>query len=489
MADEPHVVSLKEGYDEPRDADIEKGDLGREDDITKKSSDDGSQVTEILEGDKVYPTVEDQAVLSSDLQKVSTEKDYSSFTNWEKKFIVFAATMGAFFSPFTAQIYFPAITSIAKDLKVSNSKINLTMTTYMILQATAPAFIGGFSDTAGRRPAYIICFTIYIIADIALALQNNYVALLILRMVQSGGSSGTVALANAIVADIATSAERGIYIGITSLTGILAPSLGPILGGILSQYAGWKWIFWFLAILAGCFFIPMLLFMPETCRKIVGDGSIPPPTWNRSFMNHINEKRREKAGLGPPDYAERDALKKKRGKIRFPNPLDTLVVATEKEGFLILFFAGIVYAGFYAVISGMPSQLKDIYGYDDVKVGLMYLPLAGGSVVAAFTQGRFIDWNYRRHAQKLGIVVQKRKMQDLSNFPIERARLEVAMPFLLLACLSTISYGWILDKRTSVAGPIVMLFVQGFGLIASTQCISILIVDINPELAVEEREK
>jgi MFS family permease len=60
-----------------------------------------------------------------------------------------------------------------------------------ILQATAPAFIGGFSDNAGRRPAYMVCFIIYIAADIALALQNNYVALLILRMVQSGGSSGT----------------------------------------------------------------------------------------------------------------------------------------------------------------------------------------------------------------------------------------------------------------------------------------------------------
>ena len=82
----------------------------------------------------------------------------------------------------------------------------------------------------------MICFTIYIIADIALALQNNYVALLILRMVQSGGSSGTVAIANAVVADVATSAERGLYIGITSLTGILAPSLGPILGGVISQY-------------------------------------------------------------------------------------------------------------------------------------------------------------------------------------------------------------------------------------------------------------
>lgn len=61
--------------------------------------------------------------------------------------------------------------------------------------------IAGFSDKAGRRPAYFICFTIYIIANLALALQNNYIALLLLRMLQSGGSSGTVALANGVVGD------------------------------------------------------------------------------------------------------------------------------------------------------------------------------------------------------------------------------------------------------------------------------------------------
>lgn len=313
--EQPSVL-LNDGRDEPQIVNIEKKNH-KTDNEENRDSQDVSQGTKVNKGAKISPTTEDQAVPANELQRVSTEKDYSSFTNWEKKFIVFAATMGAFFSPFTTQIYFPAITSIAKDLHVSNSKINLTMTTYMvrfspsrypflsrvprtntstqqILQAIAPAFIGNLSDTAGRSPGYIASFTIYIIADIALALQKNYVALLVLRMVQSAGSSGTVALANAVIADIATSAERGIYIGITSSATILAPSLGPILGGILSQYAGWKWIFWFLAIFARLFFIPMLLFMPETCRKIVGDGSIPPPSWNRSLMNHIDVEKEAK---------------------------------------------------------------------------------------------------------------------------------------------------------------------------------------------------
>jgi MFS family permease len=300
-------------------------------------------------------------------------------------------------------------------------------------------------------------------------------------MVQSGGSSGTVALANAIVADIATSAERGIYIGITSLTGILAPSLGPKLGGILSQYAGWKWIFWFLAILATAFFIPMLLFMPETCRKIVGDGTIPPPKWNRSFMNYINEKRRLKQGI-QPNYTERERLAKQR-RIRFPNPIGTLIVATEKEAACILFFAGIVYAGFYAIISGMPSQLKDIYGFNDFKVGLMYLPISGGSPAAAFPHGKIIDGSFHREGKRLGMNIVKSRQQDLSNFPVEKARLQVALPMLFLASLCTICYGWILHFRTNLAGPCIMLFFLGYTLIASTQTISILIVDINPGIA------
>jgi hypothetical protein len=86
-------------------------------------------------------------------------------------------------------------------------------------------------------------------------------------------------------------------------------------------------------------------------------------------MTYVVEKRRLKEG-NPPDYAQRDALAKER-RIRFPNPLATLVVASEKEGALILGFAGIVFAGFFAVISGMPSQFKEIYGYNDLVIGLM----------------------------------------------------------------------------------------------------------------------
>ena len=175
----------------------------------------------------------------------------------------------------------------------------------------------------------MICGIIYIVANIGLAVQNSYSALLVLRCVQSAGSIGTVALANAVVADIVTSSERGIYIAYTSVAPQARSSLGPIVGSLLARYAGWHFIFWFLVIIAAVVFTPLALFMPETCRKIVGDGSIPPPKLNRCVTNALHERKAVREGK-PILWDKRDELARTRH-LQFPNPLSVLRLLLQKE--------------------------------------------------------------------------------------------------------------------------------------------------------------
>jgi MFS family permease len=319
---------------------------------------------------------------------------------------------------------------------------------------------------------------IYLGANVGLALQNNYAALMVLRCLQACGSSGTVALANAVAADIITSAERGEYISYTSVGGILAPTLAPFLGGVLSQYAGWRWIFWFLFIFAIAFFTPFLIFFPETCRRIVGNGSIPPPRLNQSLPSYLRERRLKKDGR-TEIFAERDRRLAERH-IRFPNPIGTLRIVFDKVAGLTLLGNGLLFSCYYAVTASLPSQFHLRYGLDDFEVALIFLPFGVGGILSAFTTGKIIDWNYRRHAIRLGFPVERNRQSDLSKFPIERARLEIALPVIFIGGAAILLYGWLIQANVHISGPCIILFLVGYSITAGFNCMNILLVDMYP---------
>lgn len=112
------------------------------------------------------------------------------FTPWQKRWIVFLAASAAMFSPMSSFIFYPAIKMIADSLHVTIGLVNLAITSYMIVSGIVPALLGNAADKFGRRPIYILALSLYFVANLGLALQNTYAGLLVLRMLQSAGSSG-----------------------------------------------------------------------------------------------------------------------------------------------------------------------------------------------------------------------------------------------------------------------------------------------------------
>ena len=110
----------------------------------------------------------------------------------------------------------------------------------------------------------------------------------------------------------------------------------------------------------------------------------------------------------------------------------------------------------------------------------MFIPLGAGSILAAFTAGRMVDHNYRRHATLLGIPIVRNRAQDLTNFPIEKARLQVAFPVAFISGAAVIGFGWTVIHKTSLAGPVITMFVAGWGLTSSVQVLMVLLVDLFP---------
>jgi hypothetical protein len=115
---------------------------------------------------------------------------HSAFTQGEKQWISSAVSFSTMFSAMSGLIYYPVLVPVARDLGVSVSLINLTVTSYFVMAAVAPAFMGDMADQSGRRPVLLLLFVLMTAANVGIALQRSFAALLVLRMVQSAGASG-----------------------------------------------------------------------------------------------------------------------------------------------------------------------------------------------------------------------------------------------------------------------------------------------------------
>jgi len=129
--------------------------------------------------------------ISTSTASIPLPPPYSLFTRRQHVLVLCLASYAASFSPLSSFIFFPAIDDLSQALQVPVGRINLTITSYMIVAGLAPALLGDLADKIGRRPVYLFMMSVYCVANVGLALQNNWTALFLLRMLQSCGSAGT----------------------------------------------------------------------------------------------------------------------------------------------------------------------------------------------------------------------------------------------------------------------------------------------------------
>jgi hypothetical protein len=151
----------------------------------------------------------------------------------------------------------------------------------------------------------------------------------------------------------------------------------------------------------------------------------------------------------------------------------------EKEGCLILIYGALLYSGFMIVLNTLTSQLQSRFGFNFLQVGLCYLPLGVGSLTSRWTVGRLLDWNFKKEAQRQGLPIVKNRQRDIEKFNIEVARLTVTMPLVYGACLCIITYGWVMEYKTSLAGPMVILVCTGHLTTGAFSSLNTLVVDIH----------
>lgn len=388
-------------------------------------------------------------------------------------------------SGFASNIYFPALSTIANDLKTSTELVNLTVTTYLVFQGLAPSFWGPVSDVKGRRLAYICTFSVFLGACIGLAETKNYATLIILRCLQSTGSASTITIGSGVIGDITTRAERGGYMGMFHV-GLLAPvAVGPIIGGALAGSLGWKAIFWFLTIYSGVFLLLLIAVLPETLRSLVANGSQTPNSFLVKFPLKIYQNSTS------VDWKQGDPTSQSASKktIDVTSPLRILL---SKQAAAIVTFLAVHYAVWQMSITAMSTLFKHPYGLTEMQIGLTFIANGVGSMIGTLLTGKIMDADYRRVKANFESTLTNadiatssshNKNDQKGEFPIERARLRLVPLFSCLQCISILLFGWTIQypDHVHIAVPIVSTFITGWTAVSAQSLIMTYLVDVFPD--------
>lgn len=142
---------------------------------------------------------------------------------------------------------------------------------------------------------------------------------------------------------------------------------------------------------------------------------------------------------------------------------------------------GVAYSTYSCLQASLSSLFLDIYEISGLASGLIYIPFGVACALSAFATGKLLDRNFRKTAAEVGAPVTRNKADDLSSFPIEKARLRTIVPLVSLSACLIVAYGWQLRAGIVMAGPLVTQFFIGLTIQTMFTAMGTLLVDVNQE--------
>jgi len=190
------------------------------------------------------------------------------------------------FGPLSIDLYLPSFPLIAARFSVSPARVELSLASFFIGLALGQLLYGPLSDRLGRRPTVLLGLSIYAIASMACAFAQSLEFLIIARFIQAIGACAGIVVTRAVVLDRFDAKESARVFSMLMLVMGAAPILAPLIGGAVSQFAGWRALFGMLAVTSLICLVAVFRLLPETrhiSSEIPGSFQV---LRDRGFVGH-----------------------------------------------------------------------------------------------------------------------------------------------------------------------------------------------------------
>jgi MFS transporter, DHA2 family, multidrug resistance protein len=157
--------------------------------------------------------------------------------------IAMTVTLATFMEVLDTSIANVALPHIAGSLAATVDESTWVLTSYLVSNAVVLPVSGWIAARVGRRRFYMSCVALFTMSSFACGLAPNLPSLIVFRVLQGAGGGGLQPSEQAILADTFPQEKRGMAFAIYGMAVVLAPAIGPTLGGYITDHASWRWIF------------------------------------------------------------------------------------------------------------------------------------------------------------------------------------------------------------------------------------------------------
>ncbi|KAJ2981319.1 hypothetical protein NQ176_g2098 [Zarea fungicola] len=344
--------------------------------------------------------------------------------NWSKVYkwwCTMVVAFTCFVVAFASSIITADLIDVEDEFGKSEEVVLLSVTVFVIGFGVGPMVFAPLSEIFGRRVIYAPTLLIAALLIIPCAMAKSISTLL-------GGT----------LADLWTTEDRGVPMAAFSAAPFLGPAIGPLVGGFLSDAAGWRWLYWLQLILSGIAAALITFTVPETYAPVI----------------LARRARQTRKRTGDASYVTEQDLDlrplRERLRIFLIRPFQLLF--GELIVFLISLYMSVLYGLLYMFFIAYPIIYQKGKGYSAGITGLMFIPIALGVLCSAMC-APLVNRHYLSQCQKH------------KGSPPAEVRLVPMMVSCWLIPVGLFIFAWSSYPRLSWAGPAIAGFPVGFGFI------------------------
>jgi EmrB/QacA subfamily drug resistance transporter len=151
--------------------------------------------------------------------------------------------LGVFAGALDLGVLSPALPALGAAFGVGPRDLAWVFTLYLLANVVAIPVMTKLADRYGRRPVYVLCVSVFAAGSVLAIAAPTFAIFLVARAIQAAGAGGIFPVATAAIADRIPMERRGAALGLVAATWGLAAVIGPVIGGFITHYVSWHWVF------------------------------------------------------------------------------------------------------------------------------------------------------------------------------------------------------------------------------------------------------